>query len=61
MREFARDYDHCFLGNGTDGVLIGYTGAMVSEQVNAPERCGWYKSDRLYPQSDCRAARLPRS
>lgn len=46
MREFARDYDHCFLGNGTDGVLVGYTGAMVPERVNAPERCNWYKSDR---------------
>jgi len=49
MRQFARDYDHCFLGNGTDGVLVGYTGAMVPERVNAPERCVWYKSDRYHP------------
>lgn len=49
MREFPPDYDHCFLGNGTDGVLVGYTGAMVPERVNAPEQCVWYKSDRYYP------------
>ena len=49
VREFPREYDHCFLGNGTDGVLIGYSGAMVPERVNTPEQSVWYKSDRYYP------------
>jgi hypothetical protein len=49
VREFPREYDHCFLGNGTDGVLVGYSGAMVPERVNTPEQSIWYKSDRYYP------------
>jgi len=51
VREFPREYDHCFLGNGTDGVLLGYSGAMVPERVNTPEQSVWYKSDRYYPPS----------
>lgn len=43
------DYYHCFLGNGLDAVLIGYTGAMVSDKVGV-DRCAWYKSDRYYPE-----------
>jgi hypothetical protein len=51
VREFPRQYDHCFLGNGTDGMLVGYSGAMVPERVNTPEQSIWYKSDRYYPPS----------
>lgn len=43
------DYYHCFLGNGLDAVLIGYTGSMVSDKVSV-DRCAWYKSDRYYPE-----------
>jgi hypothetical protein len=43
------DYYHCFLGNGLDAVLIGYTGSMVSDKVGV-DRCAWYKSDRYYPE-----------
>lgn len=43
------DYYHCFLGNGLDAVLIGYTGSMVPDKV-AVDRCAWYKSDRYYPE-----------
>lgn len=43
------NYYHCFLGNGLDAVLIGYTGSMVSDKVGV-DRCAWYKSDRYYPE-----------
>ena len=43
------DYYHCFLGNGLDAVLIGYTGSMVPDKVSV-DRCAWYKSDRYYPE-----------
>jgi hypothetical protein len=43
------DYYHCFLGNGLDAVLIGYTGSMVPDKI-AVDRCAWYKSDRYYPE-----------
>ncbi len=43
------DYYHCFLGNGLDAVLIGYTGSMVSDKISV-DRCAWYKSDRYYPE-----------
>ena len=45
----SADYYHCFLGNGLDAVLIGYTGSMVSDKVGV-DRCAWYKSDRYYPE-----------
>ncbi|WP_322801030.1 glycosyl hydrolase family 95 catalytic domain-containing protein [Thermoflexus sp.] len=50
-----RDYYHAFLGNGHDGVLIGYTGAMVPDRPPNGwhpylDRCQWYKSDRYYPE-----------
>src|SRR5215211_5662278 len=53
------DYYHCFLGNGLDAVLIGYTGSMVWDKVgvdpcssykSGADRCAWYKSDRYYPE-----------
>ncbi len=44
------NYYHCFLGNGTDAVLVGYTGSMVSDKVSV-DRCNWYKSDRYYPEN----------
>ncbi len=47
--KLPHDYYHCFLGNGLDAVLIGYTGAMVSDKVGV-DRCAWYKSDRYYPE-----------
>jgi hypothetical protein len=43
------NYYHCFLGNGLDAVLIGYTGSMVADKVSV-DRCVWYKSDRYYPE-----------
>jgi len=43
------NYYHCFLGNGLDAVLIGYTGSMVADKVSV-DRCAWYKSDRYYPE-----------
>jgi hypothetical protein len=45
----AENYYHCFLGNGLDAVLVGYSGAMVPEKVGV-DRCVWYKSDRYYPE-----------
>lgn len=45
------DYYHCFMGNGLDAVLIGYTGAMVEERAQGDlDRCYWYKADRYYPE-----------
>ncbi|MDR5696019.1 MAG: hypothetical protein QN198_08910 [Armatimonadota bacterium] len=44
-----RAYSPCFLGNGIDAALIGYTGSMTPERVEGPERCYWYKSDCYYP------------
>lgn len=45
------DYYHCFLGNGRDAVLIGYTGAMVPMRAQGYlDRCVWYKADRYYPE-----------
>jgi hypothetical protein len=43
------NYYPCFLGNGLDAVLIGYTGSMVADKVGV-DRCAWYKSDRYYPE-----------
>lgn len=43
------NYYHCFLGNGLDAVLIGYTGSMVADKVGV-DRCVWYKADRYYPE-----------
>ncbi len=43
------NYYHCFLGNGLDAVLIGYTGSMVPDKVGV-DRCVWYKADRYYPE-----------
>lgn len=43
------NYYHCFLGNGLDAVLVGYSGSMVSEKVSV-DYCNWYKSDRYYPE-----------
>lgn len=45
------NYYHCFLGNGTDAVLVGYTGSMVPDKVSV-DRCNWYKSDRYYPEKN---------
>lgn len=47
--ELQNNYYHCFLGNGTDAVLVGYTGSMVSDRFSV-DRCAWYKSDRYYPE-----------
>lgn len=44
------DYYHCFLGNGLDAVLIGYTGSMVADRAHEVDRCYWYKADRYYPE-----------
>ena len=44
------NYYHCFLGNGLDAVLIGYTGSMVADRVHGVDRCYWYKADRYYPE-----------
>lgn len=58
-----RDYYHCFMGNGLDAVLIGYTGAMVEERAQGNlDRCYWYKADRYYPEERVVIApnRLPR-
>ena len=49
MIELPADYYHCFLGNGLNAVLIGYTGSMVADKVGV-DRCVWYKSDRYYPE-----------
>ncbi len=47
--QLPKNYYHCFLGNGIDAVLVGYTGSMVSDKVSV-DRCNWYKSDRYYPE-----------
>lgn len=47
--KLREDYYHCFLGNGLDAVLIGYTGSMIPDKVSV-DRCAWYKSDRYYPE-----------
>ena len=47
--ELPSNYYHCFLGNGLDAVLIGYTGSMVPDKVGV-DRCVWYKADRYYPE-----------
>jgi hypothetical protein len=47
--QLPENYYHCFLGNGIDAVLVGYTGSMVSDKVSV-DRCSWYKSDRYYPE-----------
>ncbi|HVU12472.1 MAG TPA: hypothetical protein VHD90_14410 [Phototrophicaceae bacterium] len=49
MIELPKNYYHCFLGNGLDAVLVGYTGSMVADRVSV-DRCAWYKSDRYYPE-----------
>lgn len=43
------NYYHCFLGNGLDAVLVGYSGSMVPDKVGM-DYCNWYKSDRYYPE-----------
>lgn len=51
-------YYHCFMGNGLDSVLVGYTGAMVAGRAQGNlDRCYWYKADRYYPES--RTAIIP--
>jgi len=47
--QLPSNYYHCFLGNGLNAVLIGYTGSMVADKVGV-DRCEWYKSDRYYPE-----------
>ncbi len=47
--QLPKNYYHCFLGNGTDAVLVGYTGSMVSDKVSV-DRCNWYKTNRYYPE-----------
>ena len=47
--QLPNNYYHCFLGNGIDAVLVGYTGSMVADKVSV-DRCAWYKSDRYYPE-----------
>jgi len=49
LLQLPKNYYHCFLGNGTDAVLVGYTGSMVADKVGV-DRCTWYKSDRYYPE-----------
>jgi hypothetical protein len=43
------NYYHCFMGNGLDAVLVGYSGSMVPDKVGV-DRCNWYKADRYYPE-----------
>ena len=45
------NYYHCFLGNGLDAVLVGYSGSMVADKVDV-DYCNWYKSDRYYPEQN---------
>ena len=47
--QLPKNYYHCFLGNGIDAVLVGYTGSMVPDKISV-DRCNWYKSDRYYPE-----------
>ncbi len=47
--QLPKNYYHCFLGNGIDAVLVGYTGSMVPDKVSI-DRCNWYKSNRYYPE-----------
>ncbi|MCA0453717.1 MAG: hypothetical protein LCI00_07065 [Chloroflexi bacterium] len=47
--QLPKNYYHCFLGNGTDAVLIGPTGSMTSDKFSV-DRGNWYKSDRYYPE-----------
>lgn len=47
--DLPENYYHCFLGNGLDAVLVGYSGSMVPDKVGV-DRCAWYKSDRYYPE-----------
>ncbi len=47
--QLPKNYYHCFLGNGIDAVLVGYTGSMVPDKVGV-DRCNWYKSNRYYPE-----------
>lgn len=49
MVQLPKNYYHCFLGNGIDAVLVGYTGSMVSDKISV-DRCNWYKSNRFYPE-----------
>lgn len=44
-----QNYYHCFMGNGLDAVLIGYSGSMVPDKI-CVDRCYWYKSDCYYPE-----------
>lgn len=48
-KHLPQDYYHCFMGNGLDAVLVGYSGSMVSEKIGV-DRCNWYKADRYYPE-----------
>src|SRR5512135_3179451 len=43
------NYYHCFMGNGLDAVLVGYSGSMVPDKVGV-DYCNWYKADRYYPE-----------
>ena len=49
LLKLPENYYHCFLGNGLDAVLVGYSGSMVPDKVGV-DRCAWYKSDRYYPE-----------
>ncbi|MBI3286844.1 MAG: hypothetical protein HYZ68_02225, partial [Chloroflexi bacterium] len=49
-RELPANYYHCFLGNGIDAVLIGYTGSMVADRARGLDRCYWYRSNAYYPE-----------
>jgi hypothetical protein len=43
------NYYPCFLGNGLDALLVGYSGSMVPDKTGV-DYCNWYKSDRYYPE-----------
>lgn len=47
--QLPKNYYHCFLGNGTDAVLVGPTGSMTADKFSV-DRGNWYKSDRYYPE-----------
>ncbi len=47
--KLPENYYHCFMGNGLDAVLVGYSGSMTPDKVSV-DRCNWYKADRYYPE-----------
>ena len=38
--QLPNNYYHCFLGNGIDAVLVGYTGSMVPDKVGVDRLAG---------------------